>query len=69
MALNGISTLLTKEAKQKAKLDLAALDRAADSNPRSVYDITLLPTQYLGNAIVDNENVNGLELGRPWIEP
>lgn len=69
MALNGISTLLTKEAKQKAKLDLAALDRAADSNPRSVYDITLLPTQYSGNAIVDNENVNGLELGRPWIEP
>ena len=49
MSANGISTLLTKELKQKAKLDLAATNRAADGNPRATYDITQLPTQsYLG---------------------
>lgn len=66
MAANGISTLSTKEAKQKAKLDLAALDRTASGNPRDVYDITQLPTQYSGNDIVDNPNVGGLIQGRPW---
>jgi hypothetical protein len=67
MSANGISTLVTKELKQKAKLDLAATDRAADGNPRSTYDITLLPTQYNGNAIIDNPNTGGLVDGRPWI--
>lgn len=66
MAANGISTLSTKEAKQKAKLDLAAAKRAADGNPRATYDITELPTQYSGNDIVDNPNVGGLIPGRPW---
>ena len=66
MALNGISTLSTKEAKQKAKLDLAAIDREADGNPRSTYDITELPTQYSGDNLVDNPNVGGLQTGRPW---
>ena len=52
MSANGISTLLTKELRQKAKLDLAATDRAADGNPRATYDLTLLPTQYNGNVII-----------------
>ena len=56
MAANGISELATKELKQKAKLDLAATDRAADGNPRFVYDITQLPTQYDDNGIIDNPN-------------
>jgi hypothetical protein len=67
MALNGISSLLTKEAKQKAKLDLAAANRAARGNPRSTYDITQLPTQYTGNAVTNNPNIGGLVEGRPWV--
>jgi len=66
MAANGISTLATKELKQKAKLDLAATDRAAAGNPRATYDITQLPTQYDDNAVVDNPNIGGLVVGRPW---
>ena len=68
MAANGISTLATKELRQKAKLDLAATDRAARSNTRSTYDLTQLPTQYNDNAIVNNPNTGGLVQGRPWIE-
>ncbi len=64
---NVIDRLATKELKQKAKLDLSQLDRAADGNPRATYDITELPTQYSGNNIVDNPQPNGLILGRPWI--
>lgn len=67
MALNGISTLATKELKQKAKLDLAASNRAADGNPRATYDLTQLPTQYNNNSIIDNPNTGGLVVGRPWI--
>jgi hypothetical protein len=67
MALNGISTLATKELKQKAKLDLAATNRAAVGNPRATYDITQLPTQYDDNDIIDNANTSGLLQGRPWV--
>jgi hypothetical protein len=67
MAANGISTLATKELRQKAKLDLAAANRAADGNARSTYDITQLPTQYNDNAIINNPNAGGLVVGRPWI--
>jgi hypothetical protein len=67
MAANGISTLSTKELRQKAKLDLAAAKRAADGNPRATYDISQLPTQYNDNGIIDNPNTGGLTLGRPWI--
>jgi hypothetical protein len=67
MAANGISTLATKELRQKAKLDLAATNRAADGNPRATYDLTLLPTQYNGNVIIDNPNAGNLIAGRPWI--
>jgi len=68
MAANGISTLATKELKQKAKLDLAAIKRATDGNLRATYDITQLPTQYNNNVIIDNPNAGGLVAGRPWIE-
>lgn len=68
MSANGISTLATKELKQKAKLDLAASDRAAVSNSRATYDITQLPTQYNDDVIVDNiSDGNILTPGRPWI--
>lgn len=67
MAANGISTLSTKELRQKSKLDLAADKRAADGNPRSTYDLTELPTQYNDNDVIDNPNPAGLTLGRPWI--
>jgi hypothetical protein len=63
---NNISTLATKELKQKAKLDLAATDRAADGNPRATYDITQLPTQYDDNTVVNNPNIGGLVQSRPW---
>ena len=66
MSQNGISELATKELRQKAKLDLAAAKRAADGNPRSIYDIDQLPTKYDGNDIIDNPNPDGLILGRPW---
>lgn len=65
---NKISRLATRELRQKSKLDLAALDRAASSNTRSTYDLTELPTQYNGDTVVDNPNSNGLIVGRPWIE-
>jgi hypothetical protein len=64
---NTISALLTKELRQKAKLDLAATKRAADGNLRATYDITQLPTQYNDDAIVNNPNIGGLVVGRPWI--
>jgi len=67
MAANGISTLSTKELRQKAKLDLSAQKRAEDGNLRATYDITELPTQYNNNSIINNPNVGGLQQGRPWI--
>ena len=67
MSANGISTLATKELRQKAKLELAAIDRAASGEARATYDLTQLPTQYNDNAVIDNPNVGGLVVGRPWI--
>jgi hypothetical protein len=64
---NNISTLATKELRQKAKLELAAAKRSADGNPRATYDITQLPTQYDDNSIIDNPNTGGLVEGRPWV--
>lgn len=73
MAANGISTLSSKEAKQLAKLELAQTKRRAGGNVNSpayrtlnTYDIELLPTRYVDNAVVDNTNVGGLQSGRPW---
>jgi hypothetical protein len=65
---NKIGNLPSREAKQRAKLDLAALDRDASTNPRATYDLTLLPTQFDGNSVVNNPNAGGLVQGRPWIE-
>lgn len=65
---NKIAHLASRELRQKAKLDLAALDRDESSNARATVDLTTLPTQFSGNAIVDNPNVGGLVTGRPWIE-
>ncbi len=67
MSANGISTLETKQLRQIAKLDQAAIDRAADGNSRATYDITQLPTQYDDNNVVDNANTGGLVQGRPWV--
>lgn len=65
---NKISRLATLELRQKSKLDLSALDRENVSNPRSTYDITELPTQYVDNSVYDNPNTSGLTEGRPWID-
>ena len=66
MSANGIARLPTREARQKAKLDLAALDRAADGNPRSTYDINKLPNPYNGNSVDPDDGGTTLEEGRPW---
>lgn len=66
MASNGISTLLTKQLKQNAKLDLAADDRLSDGNTRFTYDLNLLPAVYVDNTSVPNDHPAGLLPGRPW---
>lgn len=70
MSANGISTLPTKEDRQLAKLQLAETKRqavgTAGYHQRRYLDITLLPTVYSGNDVVDNPNVGGLVIGRPW---
>lgn len=66
MALNGISTLATKELRQKSKLDLAAEKRALTGR-KSTVDLTELPTQYNNNSIINNSNPDGLLQGRPWV--
>lgn len=60
--------LWTKQERQVLKLDLAALKRTRDSNPRNVYDLTELPDTYNGNVpgADDNPNTGGLVVGRPW---
>lgn len=68
MAKNGISTLPTKEARQLAKLALAAQDRANAGYTKTNFDVDLLPTKYVGNDVVKNNHPNGLQDGRPWKE-
>ena len=65
---NNIARLATKEARQNAKLDLAAIDRAA-SGKRSTLDLSQLPNPYNGNDVNPDENANtgGLVVGRPWV--
>lgn len=62
---NKIARLTTREDRQKAKLDLSSIDRAATGRP-STYNLDELPTQYSGDTIVDNPNSSGLIEGRPW---
>lgn len=64
---NIIARLPTLQDRQLAKLDLAALDRTADGNPYNVYDINLLPSQYIGNVSTPNAHPSGLIEGRPWV--
>ena len=73
MAANGISTLANKKLKQEAKLALANADRAARNvvEPGRYADVTAdinqLPTKYdTDNSLIDNANIGGLKLGRPW---
>jgi len=84
MSANEIAWLPTKEAKQKAKLNIAQAKRqgktvAVDGTisgaidpsknyyrTNNTYDITELPTQYNGNNITDNPNIDGLVPARPW---
>lgn len=69
MAANSISTLQTKEERQLAKLELAQTKRQLLGAPGRLlkyYDISLLPTKYVGNDVVDNPNIGGLVQGRPW---
>jgi hypothetical protein len=60
----------TKQYKQIQKLDIASATRAADGNPRFVYDITQLPNPYNDDVVDPDENPNtgGLVQGRPWVE-
>ena len=71
MPANGISRLQYKKDRQVAKLEQAKADRIAAGKTRTNYDITQLPTQYATNDndtknVVDNTNVGGLVVGRPW---
>lgn len=61
MAANGISTLDTKEERQIAKLNIAATKRGQS------YSRDLLPTKYVGDAVVYNSHPNGLVPHRPWL--
>jgi hypothetical protein len=77
MSANGISTLPTKRERQDAKLALAGSDRAAQNVIQpgryadTTADATQLPTRYATGDndtkdVVDNPNVGGLKVGRPW---
>lgn len=61
-----IARLATRELRQKAKLDLAALDRAAYGSRPSTYDINKLPNPYNGNSADPDDGASTLTNGRPW---
>lgn len=63
---NKISTLATREARQVAKLNLAALDRVAYGSRPSTYDINKLPNPYNGNDVDPDDGASTLATGRPW---
>jgi len=56
----------TKQERQVYKLELASLKRARDGNPRSTYDIDLLPNPYEGNTQTVDNGASTLTDGRPW---
>jgi hypothetical protein len=60
----------SKQLSQEMMLDIAQLKRSAVGQPYSrslnEYDKTELPTQYVGDDVLDNPNSQGLLLGRPW---
>lgn len=64
----------TRESRQLQKLEIAQEKRQADGNTSAIfyrenntYDVSLLPTSYSGNTLVDNPNLSGLLEGRPWL--
>lgn len=63
---NLIGRLPTLQDRQLAKLDLAELNRTQEGNPWNVYDITELPSKYIGNISTPNPHPSGLIEGRPW---
>ncbi len=63
---NIIGKLATKQAKQEAKLALAALDRAAYGSRPSTLDINKLPNPYNGNDTDPDDGATTLVAGRPW---
>ena len=63
---NKIARLATRQLRQEAKLALATLDRVSSNETRTTLTINNLPTKYSGDTIVNNPNVGGLILGRPW---
>ena len=74
------STMASKHERQIAKLELAQTKRKAGGDSTKPYyrslntfNATRLPTQYAVNSddtndVVDNPNVGGLVIGRPWVE-
>ena len=64
MAANGISTMATKEARQIAKLNLAATKRGTTGRRNNHNNRALVPAPYTGNVAVPSGNA--LVAGRPW---
>lgn len=63
---NKIAKLATRQARQEAKLALAALDRAAYGSRPSTLDINQLPNPYNGNSVDPDDGASTLQPGRPW---
>jgi len=63
---NKIAKLSTRQARQEAKLALAALDRAAYGSRPSTLDINKLPNPYNGNDTDPDDGASSLVTGRPW---
>ena len=56
----------SKQERQLQKLAIAAKTKTVDGYTRATLDTTQLPTLYSGNTVVDNANIGGLVVGRPW---
>lgn len=69
MALNGISTLPTKQQRQIAKLILAQQKRAGQDRyqGRDNYELWRLPAPYVGNTPVTTQFGDTPYPTRPWI--
>jgi len=61
----------TRQKSQEMTLDIAQAKRQAVGQPYSrtlnTYDVTILPTRYVGDTVTDNTGDGGnLTQGRPW---
>jgi hypothetical protein len=68
-----VAKLTIAQAKRRGQIvaNTGAISGSANSSQPfyrtlNTYDLTLLPTQYSGNLVVDNANAGGLINGRPW---